>query len=201
MILKKRLYCVTKQKENKTSNKSLQLTKTCSFVQVIKENIFGEIKNNGISVGADGCRPSIDVKLNEFGLIVNDELKNSEIIRNEIKLNDHVIMPNHIHGIVIIQNNIIKGRQPSAPTDKINQKQSLSLFVAGFKSSVTKRINTLRNTPGNPVWQRSFYDHIIRNKTSLNKIREYITNNPINWQFDVENPDRIGKMKSDTITV
>ncbi|MCP4651963.1 MAG: transposase [Candidatus Omnitrophica bacterium] len=95
-------------------------------------------------------------------------------------------MPNHIHGIVIIKNNIIKGRQPSAPTDKINQKQSLSLFVAGFKSVVTKRINTLRNAPGNPVWQRSFYDRIIRNDRPLNAIREYIANNPQNWENDID---------------
>ncbi|MCP4652551.1 MAG: transposase [Candidatus Omnitrophica bacterium] len=96
-------------------------------------------------------------------------------------------MPNHIYAIAIIKNNIIKGRQPSAPTDKINQKQLLSSFVAGFKSVAAKRINTLRNTPGNPIWQRNYYDHIIRDDKSLQKIREYITGNPVMWDTDENN--------------
>lgn len=62
--------------------------------------------------------------------------------------------------------------------------KSLSSFVAGFKSSVTKQINQLRNTPHYPVWQRNYYEHIIRNDDELNRIRQYIINNPLNWQLD-----------------
>ncbi|MFH1856844.1 MAG: transposase [Candidatus Omnitrophota bacterium] len=158
-----------------------------------RKNIFGKTINNDIFVGADGCRPDIKINLNEFGLIVDDELKNSEIIRNEIKLDQYIIMPNHLHCIIIIQRNltggkIITGGQPSAPTDNnIDRTQTLSSFVAGFKSAVTKRINILRNTPCNSVWQRSFHDHVIRNDRSLNAIREYISNNPVNWEQDIDN--------------
>ncbi len=66
--------------------------------------------------------------------------------------------------------------------------RSLSSFVAGFKSAVTKRINEQRGTPGAPVWQRNYYEHIIRNDDSLNRIRAYIMTNPINWDRDKENP-------------
>ncbi|MFH1855730.1 MAG: transposase [Candidatus Omnitrophota bacterium] len=126
------------------------------------------------------------MKLNNIGLIVEDELKNTEYIRNEIKLDNYVIMPNHIHAIIIIQR-ILTGGWPAAPTDKINRKQTLSSFVAGFKSAATKRINALRGTPKQPVWQRSFYDHVIRNDESLNEIREYIVNNPAKWDEDEYN--------------
>lgn len=64
--------------------------------------------------------------------------------------------------------------------------------MAGFKSAVTKQMNILRKTPGTPVWQRNYYEHIIRNEKELNKIREYIINNPLTWQLDRENPERSG---------
>ena len=152
-----------------------------------RENIFGDV-----IVGADGCRP-VQVALNDFGSIVDEELKNSQIIRNEIVLDQSVVMPNHVHCIVVIgQDRMdltgreIAGRQPSAPTG-VHLKRSLSSFVQGFKSAVTTRINTLRHTPGVSVWQRSFHDHIIRNQRSLNAIRKYIANNPINWEKDIDN--------------
>lgn len=157
-----------------------------------RENIFGDI-----AVGADGGRPA-QIALNDFGRIVDEELKKSQIIRNEIVLDHYVVMPNHVHCIVVIKQNHmdltgrqgtgrqVKGRQPSAPTDVVRNR-SLSSFVQGFKSAVTTRINTIRNMPGEPVWQRSFHDHIIRNEHSLNAIREYIAKNPINWEQDIDN--------------
>jgi len=56
----------------------------------------------------------------------------------------------------------------------------------------SKQINTIRNSTGIPVWQRNYYEHIIRNENKLNKIREYIHNNPIRWHLDRENQERIG---------
>jgi REP element-mobilizing transposase RayT len=64
------------------------------------------------------------------------------------------------------------------------KNKSLSSFIAGYKSSLTKRINQIRQTPGIPVWQRNYYEHIARNEIELNKIREYILNNPLNWETD-----------------
>jgi REP element-mobilizing transposase RayT len=144
-----------------------------------RENIFGDI-----SVGAAGWPPAYTtgIQLNDFGKIVYEELKKSQIIRDEIILDQYVIMPNHVHCIIgiVADNNV--GGQPAAPT-----KGSLPSFVNGFKSAVTTRINILRNMPGEPVWQRSYYDHIIRNERSLNAIRQYILDNPINWEQDIDN--------------
>jgi len=77
----------------------------CYFVTVCsknRENIFGKINNT--CVGADGCRPDNNMKLNEFVLIINEELKNTQNIRNEIEIDSYIIMPNHIHFIININN-------------------------------------------------------------------------------------------------
>ncbi|MEH2079373.1 MAG: hypothetical protein V7K89_04965 [Nostoc sp.] len=75
-----------------------------------------------------------------------------------------------------------------------NQKpRSLGSFIAGFKMVVTKRINLLRGTPRAPIWQRNYYEHIIRNQAALYKIREYVQTNPISWNTDqlhLHNPSK-----------
>ena len=71
------------------------------------------------------------------------------------------------------------------------QRQSVASIVGSFKSAATKRINYHRGTPGAPVWQRNYYEHIIRDDESLNLIRNYIADNPLRWQIDAENPNTI----------
>lgn len=169
-----------------------------------REFLFGEIING-------------EMQLNELGKIVRNEWFRSTNIRNEIELyeNEFVVMPNHIHGIVWIvdiEKNIVgatggsPGGSPlqlslsnkkslyhqSQSPQQIERphgplKKSLSSFVAGYKSAVTKQINQKRQTPGIPVWQRNYYEHIIRNDDELNKIRQYIINNPLNWETDENN--------------
>ncbi len=63
-------------------------------------------------------------------------------------------------------------------------KNSIPTIIRLFKSTVTKQINQIRQTPGIPVWQRNYYEHIIRNDDELNKIPEYIINNPLTWKTD-----------------
>ena len=96
-------------------------------------------------------------------------------------------MPNHLHGILMIV-----GATPASPcTSAIPRgpaSRSISAVVGSFKSSVTRRINTLRNTPGAPVWQRNFYDRVVRSESELTRIREYIATNPARWMDDPENP-------------
>jgi len=158
------------------------------FITIVTHNrqcLFGEIVNG-------------EIRLNEYGEIVRDEWFCSVHIRNEIELfeNEFIVMPNHIHGVVWIVENVgATGRSPQRTTgwsplqQQLEQphgplKKSLSSFVAGFKSTVTKQINQIRQTPGIPVWQRNYYEHIIRNDDELNKIREYIINNPKRWKED-----------------
>lgn len=66
--------------------------------------------------------------------------------------------------------------------------RSISSFIAGFKSIITKRINILRDMPRVPVWQRNYYEHVIRNEIELNKLRKYIEENPLKWELDEDNP-------------
>ena len=69
--------------------------------------------------------------------------------------------------------------------------RSLGSFVAGFKSSATKRINLQRQTPGVAVWQRNYNEHVIRDEESLNQIRQYILDNPARWEYDRECPSAV----------
>ena len=63
--------------------------------------------------------------------------------------------------------------------------------VAYFKYQSTKHINEIRATPGVPIWQRNYYDHIIRDEHALQRIRDYIATNPLRWALDRENPARL----------
>jgi REP element-mobilizing transposase RayT len=147
-----------------------------------------------------------EMRLSEYGKIVSDEWLRSREIREEIDFDAWVIMPKHIHGIVIINppdipQSIVgaNGRSPlqNVASQPANQNpmippmkpRSLSSLVAGFKSATTKQINILRNAPETPVWQRNYYEHIIRNDASLQLIRQYIHNNPLSWQEDHLHPD------------
>jgi putative transposase len=69
------------------------------------------------------------------------------------------------------------------------QRGSLGAIVGNLKSVTARRINRIRHTPGMDVWQRNYYEHIIRNERALERIREYIINNPLRWELDIENPD------------
>ncbi|WP_232280630.1 transposase [Chloroflexus aggregans] len=91
-----------------------------------------------------------------------------------------VVMPNHVHGIVVI---VGAGLKP-APT---TTRHGLPEIVRQFKTFSARRINEMRGTPGVSVWQRNDDEHIIRNEESLNCIREYIANNPLKWQLEREN--------------
>jgi REP element-mobilizing transposase RayT len=127
---------------------------------------------------------------NNYGKIVIEEWYKSETIRDEIELDEFVLMPNHIHGILSIDR---KGDRSVTQSHVQGPKpKSLSSFIAGFKSTVTKQVNNIRNKPGVPVWQRNYYEHVIRNEDDLLQTRGYIVNNPMKWELDKENPQRIG---------
>ena len=129
--------------------------------------IFGKIVNNTMMV-------------NKLGIIAQNEWIKSSEIRTEIEIDESVIMPNHLHGIVFIHH---QGDDQQTPGTGCKSK-SISALVAGFKSIVTKQINIIRETPMMPVWQRNYHDHIIRSERSLTKLREYIRNNPQSWEKD-----------------
>ncbi len=119
--------------------------------------------------------------LNDAGRMVQqvwDDLPNHY---SHVELDECVVMPNHVHGIVVI---VGAGFKP-APT----KRHGLPEIVRALKAFSARRINEIRNTPGVKLWQRGYYEHIIRNDDELNRIREYIANNPMKWEMDRENPD------------
>jgi REP element-mobilizing transposase RayT len=158
------------------------------FVTVCAQNrvcLFGDV--------VDG-----EMRLNDAGKIVRNEWLRTGDIRSNVELDVFVVMPNHFHAIVCLSNEPRRGDRLVAPTirDTVAPTMtgptgptpgSIGAILAGFKSITTKRINEMRNTPSAPVWQRNYYEHIIRDGESLNKIREYIVNNPMQWAFDREN--------------
>ena len=103
-----------------------------------------------------------------------------------VVLDQYVIMPNHLHGIVFIRDPG-RGGSRTAPTDG-DKRKPLGRLVGAFKTVSTKRINQMRRTPGLPVWQRNYYEHVIRDEHELDRIRQYIIDNPACWETDPENP-------------
>ena len=146
-----------------------------------RECLFGEIINS-------------EMQLNIWGTIVQEELVRTPTVRLTIEIDAFVVMPNHIHVIVAIDSTNGVGAHSCAPlpqesrTRLYRQKRSLGSFVDGFTSTVAKRINRSGNSPGIPIWQRNYYERIIRNENELNDIRQYIRNNSLQWELDENNP-------------
>jgi REP element-mobilizing transposase RayT len=167
------------------------------FVTLCTQNrarLFGDVING-------------EMRLNVAGNIVADEWIKTAEIHNRTELDEWVVMPNHFHGIMVItdasatnRDDVKKrntgnyrradnrpvgrftGRPPVAPTGP--KPKSVGAVMAGFKSSVTSRVNTYRQSPGSEVWQRNYWDHIIRNETELDTLRQYIITNPARWEQD-----------------
>lgn len=133
------------------------------------------------------------VELTAIGEVVYDEWKRSAALRNEIELDEFVIMPNHMHGIVRIKGsriNLSKDFDHRGVHLVRMSKSSLSSFVAGFKAVCSSRAKREGLTQHSSIWQRNYYEHIIRSEQSLNMIRLYIQLNPKMWahgedDFDV----------------
>ena len=125
------------------------------------------------------------IQLYEYGRIVDECWKWLSKQYDYVHLDRYVIMPNHLHGIIIIR----EGDSRIAPTKKIQRRKPLSRLIGAFKTVSTKQINIIRNTPRRKLWQRNYYEHIIRSEEELNHIRQYIAENPLSWGTDKENPD------------
>ena len=119
------------------------------------------------SVGANCVRPN-EAQLSEIGKLVDFEINKISSIYNAVLIDKYVVMPNHIHMIVMIQSDEY-GRPQVAPT--------VSRIVKQFKGSISKQI-------GFSVFQRSYHDHIIRNQSDYDEIWQYIDENPLKWQSD-----------------
>ncbi|MFT3933938.1 MAG: hypothetical protein QM726_10010 [Chitinophagaceae bacterium] len=177
-------------------------------------------------VHTDGRFPAVDthgrayLQLSDFGIIVNEQWLKSFDIRNELFLDEYIIMPNHLHAIVVIDNpagdppaagNGIAGNGAAIAGDGAGIVQthgraslprspkSISSFMAGFKSAVNSKIDDYIDHHKLPIpkynrhnhfFQPNYHDHIIRNETEYVRIKQYIINNPSKWVGDTFNGNR-----------
>ena len=161
-------------------------------------NVLGRIRNENLI-------------LSEVGTIVKEEWMKTPEVRSNVDLDEFVIMPNHVHGILVIRDErkggevFVRGNGNS-PTRENKSSQGRTPFrspsatvgaiVRGFKGATTKRVNELFGTPERPLWHRNYYEHVVRSEKDLERIREYIRLNPTRWPTDEENPTNTNLVES-----
>lgn len=146
-----------------------------------RQNILGKIKNKRMI-------------FNEYGSIADKICQEISTHFPDTELDEYIIMPNHIHIII----NIVRAADLPPLQNNNRTKMTLSKIVHGVKSTITRKINKIYKSQ-NPIWQRNYHDHIIRNANALNRIRQYIQNNPSTWENDIENPNRIRNIESELL--
>ncbi|HIK16116.1 MAG TPA: transposase [Leptolyngbyaceae cyanobacterium M33_DOE_097] len=137
------------------------------------------------------------MQLNPLGNAVRSHWLKLQYHHAHLQLDAWVVMPNHIHGILVLPDNLRAGlaKNVSVETRKIMPKPTptdlyheIPEIIRGFKAFSARYINKIRRARGIPVWQRNYYEHIIRNEESLQFICRYIYNNAIAWQNDQLHP-------------
>jgi putative transposase len=149
-----------------------------------RQNIFGEIVNG-------------EMKLNSFGEIAYNEWFKAAELRLNVNLfkEQFVVMPNHVHGNIWLIYEL-GTRQHRVSTERFGKPVSGSIptIIRAYKSAVTYAINKLENSRGAVVWQKNYYEHVIRNEKELELITKYIEYNPMSWQIDRDNAENINNL-------
>jgi putative transposase len=147
--------------------------------------LFGEIVNE-------------EMQLNDFGKVAEECWRAIPEHFPNVELGASVVMPNHVHGIIIIKENTLTKNSPLTvgarhvsplpqPSNPHGFKRgSISAIVGSFKAAVSKHIAREHNATG--IWQRNYYEHVIRNQEDWDRIHKYIESNPSQWAEDEENP-------------
>jgi REP element-mobilizing transposase RayT len=142
-----------------------------------RECLFGEV--------VDGA-----LRLNEAGHLVTATWDSLSERFQAILLDQHIVMPNHFHGTLVLSG---QGAASSAPTSGLGAASSaptLGNVVRAFKSISAISINRALDRQGIPLWQRNYYERVIRNEQELTAIRQYIVDNPAKWNDDENHPAR-----------
>ena len=148
------------------------------FITICVKNmvhVFGEIKNGKMI-------------LNKYGFIAERCLLDLPNHYNRCKIDHYVIMPNHVHVIIIIND---CNRREGSATLPPNEQHGITEVLRGFKTFSSKEINNLLSPGKKFSWQKSFYDRIIRNEKELYNIRKYIEQNPLKWEFEKNVPGNL----------
>ena len=122
--------------------------------------------------------------LNRQGLIVAESWAGLAAHHPNLDLDAFVVMPNHVHGVLVLQDEIM-------PDNTYGTRTPLPEIVRAFKSFSSRRIKMIRRKKGTPVWQRGYYEHVIRGERELEAVRRYIEGNPAKWADDIDNPVNI----------
>lgn len=149
-----------------------------------REHLFGEIQN-GV------------MRLSEFGRVAKLEWQRLAVRFPFVCLGEFAVMPDHFHGIIWIGESLMGARQEEeCKTDEIDfasprrlsspKAGSLGSMIGAYKSTSARLIHGLRKSQGSPVWQRNYYEHVIRNEGELQRISAYIQANPANWLLQID---------------
>ena len=169
-----------------------------------RENLFGQVQEGMMHP-------------NRLGGIVQYAWQDLPRHYPHVTLDAFCLMPNHVHGIIVLVDDdawrggsgfenvgggseaehisIFDHPNPQArpynqtKTNKPTVRHALPEIVRAFKSFSARRINAIQRTRGNPVWQRNYYEHVIRDMDEYQRIVDYIQTNPMRWDTDIENPD------------
>jgi len=128
----------------------------------------GELRSPAVTAETGSHRPLLRVELSDIGVIVENEIRKLDSVYDSVTVENYCIMPDHIHFIIYIRMSE-NGQTKCAPT--------ISRVIKQFKGSITKQA-------GRPIWQRSFYDHGIRNQQDYDEIWQYIENNPLKFALN-----------------
>ncbi len=131
-----------------------------------------------------------DMTINDWGRVVEDAWKEVAEHWPAVELDAFVVMPNHFHGIVILHTEADGTGKEGGGTLPLQSVAgpTLGAVVAYWKYQTSKKINQIRQTPGLRLWQRNYYDRIIRSEQMLDKARHYVACNPARWAEDTNNP-------------
>lgn len=136
-----------------------------------REPLFGKIVNS-------------EMVTNQFGSIVWEVWKGLPKRYPQISIDTAIVMPNHFHGIVIIHEKSVEITDEHPIERGERRKMTIPLIVGYLKMTSSKMINQIRNSPGVAVWQRGYFDRILRDDTDYDELSEYIFTNPQRWGID-----------------
>lgn len=142
-----------------------------------------------------------EIVLSRIGKIVDECWREIPEHNAGVELDAYVVMPSHLHGLIILpgapraQRAVpLQGEGVLTPERSFGALQpgELPTIVRSSKAACTRRVNQLRGTPGEPLWQRGYYEHVVQCADDLEQLQRYIAENPLRWALDRENP-RFGK--------
>jgi putative transposase len=163
------------------SSAGIYFVTICAFE---RRAIFGSISSGIVA-------PSL------FGRIVSEHWFDLSNHYAGLELGEFVLMPNHVHGILLLNSPKTSVNQKIVGADNVvgagprpaRRRVGVPYIVGEFKRFSALKINSARGVTGQPVWQRNYFERVVRGGKEMKKVQRYILENPARWEFDHENPE------------